>query len=332
MNIFRSLFSVAMCSLLMSFSVHAVKNNEVSAKSRRNCWNYEERIKGDYDYSDTYSQLAQEVADGREIMTPAEEVAVFNGMGKLCLDAEQYDEALKHLNEALIAWYGIIDGQSSTSQWVSIHIHFALLYQKCNKWKKAESYFLSALQKQVSVYGLNHKITARLLAHLGALNSKFGRYEEALAFFNRALAFQKNHFTDIHPETANTLHNLGYCYHELGDLKNAQIFLKRALLAKQELSSKVGSRLYAPNHVDLKPTILALSVANVHLRKWEEAGHYLRMFNSQLKKEGSMPTDQSCQLAQIIAKKGTFIRKTRISKKYSDAVGLFSLDEVIVWF
>ncbi|VUC28876.1 unnamed protein product [Clonostachys rosea] len=194
---------------------------------------------------------------------------IYQSLGGLCSDQQNYEKAMSLLNKGLdiserrwgpdhVSSMNLVFGLGGVLNCLERYIEaeenytrilrtaerlfgpnhqttlrfvggLALNYAMQERFVEAEARFQQILAGKEIDLGLNHVSTLWTVNSLGIISFELGRYDVADAFFQRALRGKEALLTDENISTLKTIYSLGDLYKECGNFTKAKEFFDRSL-------------------------------------------------------------------------------------------------------
>ncbi|MCC0178757.1 CHAT domain-containing protein [Waterburya agarophytonicola K14] len=162
-----------------------------------------------------------------------EKAVINNNLGEVYRDQMQFNEALKHYQEAL----KVFQQFEMDKETASVLNNLGLLYDSHGELEQAFNHLSQSLTIRQSVNDISGK--AESLNNLGAFFKRIGKKKEALDNYQQALIIYQTKVIDINGEAA-TLANLGEIFITLGQYQKALFNYNKALNLMQKTENAFG--------------------------------------------------------------------------------------------
>ncbi len=139
----------------------------------------------------------------------------------------------------------------------------AIAYEQSGQFAKAESLYLEAYQRSLSVLGAEHPDTVIGLENLSFFYEDREQFTEAEPLNRRLYEVYLRHLGPEHPETIFILHNLAYLNELLEDYTEAESLYQDALVKHRQV--------YGDNHVETIEVMANLGDLQNFLGKYDQA-------------------------------------------------------------
>jgi len=139
----------------------------------------------------------------------------------------QFEKAIDYFNKAI----EIVDYHklNNTYAYAITLNNMGLLYQDLHDIKKAEKYFLAALEINTKVLGEKDESVGENLKNLSSIKAIEGKYNEAKNYLEKSIQIIEHIYGSNHSEYAKGIVSMGILYARMGDLKKGVSYLQDAL-------------------------------------------------------------------------------------------------------
>ena len=235
---------------------------------------------GDYGNSLKNFQLGLDLS-GSKAENQLDKASILNGIGIVCFQKSDYEEAVRFLNDALKIRKKVLSADHYLT--ADIYGNLGMVYVSYAEPEIAKDLYERALNTRIKVFGDQSIIIARTYNNLANVSKDLGRYDRAEAYYLRAIRIMEKsspgsldlgitmgnlgdveshnrnyqesikHFNasikildsclgEDHPYTALTIDNLGLAYARMGNSNKAVKYHTRAL----HIAEKVYPNLHHP--------------------------------------------------------------------------------------
>ncbi len=199
-------------------------------------------IIGERSYAARVKHLRQRLQIARETGDLAAEGAALDDLGSLCEVQSDFEQAIRHYEQAIASTHKLGDRQSEA---IYLH-HLGLAFMRLadDEPSQSQSHFSHAVDalrqamEVVDVLDVAPLLRARIRYHLGRCYHQLSRWREAITLLEQARETFSRHKT--RPELAHALLELGRLYHQRQDFESAYIYLKDALRLFRRLEDTDG--------------------------------------------------------------------------------------------
>jgi CHAT domain-containing protein/Flp pilus assembly protein TadD len=203
-------------------------------------------------------------------------------------EAGKLDEAIADAQKA-IAIIKQINGED-TIEVVDLVSELGSIYDDKKDVKKAEEYYLKALELYQKAFGKDHPFVATTLGNLGVLYYGSGNYEKAEDYYLKCLEIQEKIFGKDDLNVATWLSSLGVLYYVKGDYSKAeQLHLRALAIRESKLSSDDTAIALSNNNL-----AVLYRIKGDYVRAFQMMQHTLSIY------EKNLPPD-NLDLATIIS-------------------------------
>ena len=152
-------------------------------------------------YLDAAKIFEQLINEGAEVHIML--ASIYDNIGQVYADNDDYQEALEYYNNALAA-YKEYDGIASHVRIAHVYQNIGAVYQERSCYDQALKAYQKALEHREKELGIYHPETAISYFSIGMLNYEQNQYNEALTFLNKALDIQDQVLGKEHFDTERT--------------------------------------------------------------------------------------------------------------------------------
>ncbi|MDE7228825.1 MAG: CHAT domain-containing protein [Treponemataceae bacterium] len=171
-----------------------------------------------------------------------------------------YQTAVSWLEKAF-AIYDSPQGDKASAANALLEIGDA--YFNGSDYNTALKYYQKCLSLRKSIFGENHKDTAKCYANIGLVYEFKCDYKSALSYFQKALAIRQKVFGENHLETTDSYHDIAAENYLLGNYEEAIDYFLKALDIRKSIA---GSASYEAAH-----TLGALATVYIDTEWYEDA-------------------------------------------------------------
>ncbi len=216
---------------------------------------------GSYDMALEYYLKSKALKTGNyELDIPKSFIAIARVM-----DAQgKNSEALKYLDEAMIANLKFNDGDLGTKAFIENNI--GTIYNQLGDYEKALDYLEESLEARLRIFGEDSKESVQTKTNIANVHYRQGRYNEAKVDYQKIVSIKEILFGENHPEVAESLVNLANAYSKLGEYLEEIEALKRA----EEIQRSANG----DSHVGLISIFHNLVIGYSNLANYSEALAY----------------------------------------------------------
>ncbi|MFP4025796.1 MAG: CHAT domain-containing protein [Thiohalospira sp.] len=163
--------------------------------------------------------------------------STYNNLGNIYRFNNDFKNAIYYYNKSL----ELINEKKHT---YSTFANLAICYENLGNNKKAEQYYLQAIQTIQNNFSDNNLWLALHYGKYAQFLSNQGRNKEALTYFQKALAINLKNFGEKNPQTSESYNHLGYFYHKNQEFDLALRYYQKALIA---ISDDFSDTTYSAN-------------------------------------------------------------------------------------
>ena len=163
---------------------------------------------------------------------------LFNDLGLVKSELEQYDEALQYYQQSLDLKQG--QGKGDQSDLASTYNNIGTLYYKQKKMDLAIENFQRAIDAYNSSPRNNQDFVATIYNNIATILNDQGKHDEALKNNEKCLNILLNLLPEIHPDIATTYSSIANTFHHLRDLQQALEYAQKAV--------SIDEQALPPNH------------------------------------------------------------------------------------
>ncbi|CAF0837435.1 unnamed protein product [Rotaria sordida] len=194
------------------------------------------------------------------IKEDTEKLSVSIIFGRLLLNLDQYDKALKYFQQLLN------DSNDEDQAWIEFNIGRAFDFK--GEWSDARKYYDRAYERMMNNKPTRLKDSTHALNNIGAILSDRRKYSRALNYYQRALEIQEKLYPSGHLVSATSLNNIGVILYRQEKYDEALDYYKRAL--------KIQEKLYPSGHVYIAHSLNNMGVVLYQQGKYDEALDYYK--------------------------------------------------------
>ena len=213
-------------------------------------------------------------------------VVLYNNIGRLYDDKEDYKQALENLFNSLNLSKSVLGDEHSFT--ASIFNNIGLVYDKQGKFDQAFEYLFKANNIWEKVHGHDHINVATSYNNIGLVYTHQLNVDSALRYFTKSLDIFERILGLENTHTAIIYDNLGLIYNSKGDYEQSIVFHQKAL--------DIRERVLGTNHPDV-----AASYNNIGLvyNSKQEYRNALECYNKALLICKRFFSEENAKTAQI---------------------------------
>ena len=196
---------------------------------------------------------------------------VLEQLGKLMENSSDVQVAVN--NRENIVYFESLANLLERLEWGNLEVgtffhHSGNIQYYLGEYKKAQEYYLKALEIRKKVLGTNHPDTTATYNNLAGLYELKGKYEKALEYYLKALEIREKVLGTEHPDTATTYNNLARHYWSKGKYEKALEYYLKAL--------EIREKVLGTEHPDTAVSYHNLAIFYFGQRNFEEAYGFMK--------------------------------------------------------
>lgn len=192
----------------------------------RNTW----RLPGEAKSEKMMRRINRNLKIEQERASRAAEARNYFQHGKIHVDLQRYDEALKYYKRSLYIQQDLQDYEGE----VQSHFQIGVLYRLLQRCDEALKHFTASMAIEQKLG--NREGEARILSQIGLTYQEMGQWDEAIEYYNQLLAVQQE--LNDHAGRGETLHQIGLIYQKMYRDSEALNFFNQSLEIAREVEFK----------------------------------------------------------------------------------------------